>query len=123
MVLQFFIGIFVFFRYYFDELLDLIWGLYYTSLKKSVCELRNNLLLESAVSLAKKIRERNLSAEELVQAYIDRIKEINPILNGVVDDRFDLAIKEAQEIDKNIANGKYSEEDFKSKPFLGCYKN
>lgn len=96
-----------------------MFSLYYTSLKQRVNDIENDVLLESAVSLGKKIRENKLKSEDVVQAFINRIKDVNPLLNAVVDDRFDEAIQEAKEIDKNIANGKYTEEDYDNMPFLG----
>lgn len=36
---------------------------------------------------------------ELVAAYISRIKLINPILNAVVENNFDGALREASEVD------------------------
>ena len=41
----------------------------------------------SATKLAEKIRQKELSSVEVVQAFISRIKEVNSILNAVVDNR------------------------------------
>lgn len=41
-----------------------------------------------------------LKSEEIVQAYIDRIKEVNPYLNAVIEDRYEEAIKDARRADK-----------------------
>lgn len=81
---------------------------------------RNILLLESALSLAKGIRSRRLTSEEVVRAYIDRIKEVNNLLNCMVVDCFDKAIKEAKEVDQ-ILNSKNIPEEYSEKnaPFLG----
>ncbi|XP_068164380.1 fatty-acid amide hydrolase 2-B-like [Antennarius striatus] len=62
----------------------------------------NPLLLLSATQLAKKIRRREVSSVEVVQAYIDRIQEVNPLVNAVVKDRFDAALQEAAQVDKLI---------------------
>merc|ERR1712071_643745 len=68
--------------------------------KKAVLPPINNLLLlESASSLALKIRTQKVTSEEVVRAFIDRINTVNPIINGVVDHRFDLALEEARQID------------------------
>ena len=40
----------------------------------------------SAVDTAAAIRERRLSAEQVVQAHIDRLRAVNPGLNAVVVD-------------------------------------
>ena len=50
----------------------------------------NEILLDSAVSLAARIREGRLSSEELVSACVDRIKEVNSLINAVVDTRFEV---------------------------------
>lgn len=38
----------------------------------------------------------------MVKAYIARIKEVDPILNAVVEDRFEEALKDARTCDKQI---------------------
>lgn len=35
----------------------------------------------------------------MVRAYIGRIKEVNPLINAVVEDRFDAAIEDAKRAD------------------------
>ena len=50
----------------------------------------NEILLSSAVSLAARIREGKLSSEEVVRACVDRIKEVNSLINAVVDTRFEV---------------------------------
>ncbi|XP_015589795.1 fatty-acid amide hydrolase 2 [Cephus cinctus] len=59
----------------------------------------------SATTLARKIREREISSEHVVEAYIKRIKEVNPILNAVVEDRYEDALREARNCDKRIETG------------------
>lgn len=46
--------------------------------------------------------------------------QVNPMLNAVTDERFDAALDEAKEIDKNIVAG-LPDDYFKNKPFLGKY--
>jgi len=53
-------------------------------------------LTSSATSLAAQIREREISPVEVVQACIDRIEEVNPFINAMVAQRFDLALREAR---------------------------
>lgn len=38
----------------------------------------------------------------MVRAYIERIKEVNPILNAVVEDRFEAAIEDAKRADRLV---------------------
>ncbi|XP_033332305.2 fatty-acid amide hydrolase 2-B isoform X2 [Megalopta genalis] len=66
----------------------------------------NSLLKESASSLAEKIRNRKLSSETIVRACIDRIKEVNPFLNAVIEDRFDEALTDAKKCDAILKSGK-----------------
>ncbi|XP_041925832.1 fatty-acid amide hydrolase 2-A-like [Alosa sapidissima] len=62
----------------------------------------NPLLKLSATQLAQKIRQREVSSVEVVQAYIDRIQEVNPLLNAMVKDRFSAALQEAAQVDRLI---------------------
>ncbi|KAF5302452.1 hypothetical protein FQR65_LT08542 [Abscondita terminalis] len=80
----------------------------------------NTILLLSATELAEKIRNKQISCKEVVEAYIERIKEVNPIVNAVVEDRFDVAIEEARMYDKMLSEQKYTNNDLKLKyPLLG----
>lgn len=55
-----------------------------------------------------------------MNSYIERIQEINPLLNCVVADRFDEARKEARAVDDLIRSGTLSVDVIaKQKPFLG----
>ncbi|XP_046674523.1 fatty-acid amide hydrolase 2-A-like [Homalodisca vitripennis] len=80
----------------------------------------NNLLLHSATSLAEKIRNREIGCEDVVQAYIARIKAVNPELNCVVQDRFEQALQEARKVDLQLAAGTMTEERMREeRPLLG----
>nr|XP_002734462.1 PREDICTED: fatty-acid amide hydrolase 2-A-like [Saccoglossus kowalevskii] len=61
-----------------------------------------------------------ITSVEVLKAYINRIQEVEPIINAVVCDRFDEALKEARYIDKVLDSGNvpayYSRE---KAPFLG----
>ncbi|CAG9812657.1 unnamed protein product [Phaedon cochleariae] len=113
------VNIFLFLRYYVDILIDNIFGFFNDSKRKPIKNNSNPILHKSATSLARKIRKGELKSEEVVQAYIDRIKEVNPVLNSLVDSRYDDALKEARRIDEEIASGCITEADFQRKPFLG----
>lgn len=43
-----------------------------------------------------------MTSEQIVCAYIERIKEVNPILNAVVEERFEAAIEDAKRADRLI---------------------
>lgn len=61
-----------------------------------------------------------MTSVEVMQAFIARTKEINTLLNCVIDSRYDDALKEAAEADDLIASGKFSLEELaEQKPFLG----
>ncbi|KAK9702949.1 Amidase [Popillia japonica] len=57
------------------------------------------ILKLSATALAQKVRERKLYSQEIIQAYKRRIQEVNPIINAVVEDRFEEALEEAKKAD------------------------
>lgn len=54
----------------------------------------------SGIALAKKIREGGLTSSEVVEAHIDHIQKVNPVINAVVKDRFDMARAEAKIADE-----------------------
>lgn len=102
-----------------DYIIDRIFATIYESSRVYIAGTSNPILLESATSLAEKIRKKQLKVETVVATYIERIKIINGVLNAVVDDRFTEALEEARKLDKDIEEGKVTEKDFEEKPFLG----
>lgn len=60
----------------------------------------NELLRLPAVDLAAKIRNREVTAVAVVQAYVQRVKLVNPLINAVVEDRFMAALVDADRADK-----------------------
>lgn len=106
-------------HYLFDLFLDFvfekIWG------EKKVCPAlkKDHFITKSAVELAQMIRNKELTSCQLVTAYIDRMKEVNPVINAVIDGPFMEAIEQAKTIDERIAKGVISENEFAEKPFLG----
>jgi fatty acid amide hydrolase 2 len=56
----------------------------------------------SAVSLAASIRRRELSAAEVVEAHIARLRDAGPALNAIAADRFEVARHEATVVDEQI---------------------
>lgn len=82
--------------------------------------MNDEILLYSARILAEKIRNREVASETVIKTYIIRIKDVNPILNAVVEDRFDLAIKEAKHVDQMLSKTNLSKEELaKQFPLLG----
>lgn len=66
----------------------------------------NPLLLLSATDLARRIRAREVTSREVVEAHLARIREVNPRLNAVVADRFDDARREADAADAAVKEGR-----------------
>lgn len=78
-------------------------------------------LLHSATTLALKIRNRQLTSEDVVSSYIERIKEIQPILNCLVAECFEEALKEARKCDELLKSQNAPSVEFlaKEKPLFG----
>jgi fatty acid amide hydrolase 2 len=67
------------------------------------------------MEMAKMIKDKKISSYELVKKHIFHLKmvkslflieKVNPLLNAIVEDRFDEAKKEAKECDEKIENTK-----------------
>lgn len=108
-------------RIFIDWILDLIFGAYYNRQPKAVIPpLEKEFLSYSATKLAKLIRTKQLTSEEVVTAFVERCKIINPILNAIVDERYNDAIQDARNVDKFLATTEMSESELAcTKPFLG----
>lgn len=102
-----------------DYIIDRVFATIYETSRVYIAGTQDAILLDSATGLAEKIRKKQLKIETVVSAYIERIKNINGVLNAVVDDRFTEALEEAKRLDKDIEEGKITEKDFEEKPFLG----
>ncbi len=63
------------------------------------------ILFASACSMARAIREKKISSEELVRAHIARINEVNPRLNAVVQLPAERALDAARQADTMLARG------------------
>ncbi|XP_071649065.1 fatty-acid amide hydrolase 2-like isoform X1 [Temnothorax longispinosus] len=86
----------------------------------SIPPITHSIYMLSATTLAKKIRQREITSYEVVQAYVTRIKEVDPFLNAVVDNRFLDAIIEAKTCDQQLKEGKFDVETLeKEKPLYG----
>ncbi|XP_030376034.1 fatty-acid amide hydrolase 2 [Scaptodrosophila lebanonensis] len=103
-----------------QTIIRLIFRIFYGKKGKSMPAITDPILLESASSLAHKIRTQQLSSVQVLEAFIHRVKEVNPILNCVVDERYNQALKEASEADALIQSSQYTVDQLaKNKPFLG----
>ena len=83
----------------------------------------NPILKLPAGVIAEKVKERSIKAEEIIQAFIARIHEVNPLLNAVVNERFEEALEEARYIDTVLDSPDSNTTGVKSvllcKPLLG----
>ena len=65
----------------------------------------DQVIYESATTMARMIRDKEISSVELVDAHLKRIEEINPKLNAVVQNAGDAALAEARKADEALASG------------------
>ncbi|XP_043521092.1 fatty-acid amide hydrolase 2-like isoform X2 [Frieseomelitta varia] len=88
--------------------------------QKRIPTIKNHLLLISATKIARAIRRKQISSEEVVRAYVERCIAVNPVLNAIVDQRYDTAIEEARKVDEFLASTPTTEEELaREKPLLG----
>lgn len=62
-----------------------------------------SILDMDATQIAELIAARKMTSREAVEQYIAHIKRINPLVNGLVENRFAAALEEAEEADRKIA--------------------
>ncbi|XP_042909371.1 fatty-acid amide hydrolase 2-A isoform X3 [Parasteatoda tepidariorum] len=87
---------------------------------KPLPPITNNILLYSATDLAEKIRKRQLRCEDIMKAYVERSREVHPIINAACDERYEAAIQDAKDIDKFLDSGEKSPQEIASEtPLLG----
>lgn len=64
-------------------------------------------------------RTKKVSSEEVVRVYIERCKEVNGLINAIVEDRYDDAIKDAKAVDDMIEKCTDLAKMKITQPFLG----
>ncbi|XP_055682173.1 fatty-acid amide hydrolase 2-A isoform X2 [Lutzomyia longipalpis] len=80
----------------------------------------SNLLEIPAVDLAQMIRKRQIKCEHVIKAYVDRCRQVNHLLNAIVQERFDEALQEAKNVDEFLATTTKSTEEIEHEtPLLG----
>ncbi|KAK7580759.1 hypothetical protein V9T40_001388 [Parthenolecanium corni] len=57
------------------------------------------ILLRSANCLARQIRSKKLTSEEVVSAFADRCRLANGLVNAIIDQRFEEALRDARRVD------------------------
>lgn len=82
--------------------------------------IKSSLIQIPAVELARKIRNREIKSRMVVETYIQRIKDVNPILNGIVEERFREALLDADKVDEFLSTTNLDQDSIeKETPFLG----
>ena len=64
-----------------------------------------SLAYDGALSLAQKIKSKEVTSEELTQLYIDRIEKYDGDVNAVVVRIFEKALEDARAADSALARG------------------
>jgi hypothetical protein len=70
----------------------------------SVPSKSKSILTLPASTLVEKLQNGDLKSEDIVQAYIARIEEVNGLINAVVQQRFKAALQEARDVDERLGN-------------------
>ncbi len=68
---------------------------------------KNDLAFYSILQLASLIKNKKISAVELTRFFIDRLKKFGDTLQAVISLTEDIALQQAAQADKEIAEGKY----------------
>jgi amidase len=68
-------------------------------------ELMHELLNYPATALARQITQHQVSSEEIIRFYLERIDKVNSTINAIVQLRADAALAEAREADTMLASG------------------
>ncbi|MGI8962231.1 MAG: amidase [Bryobacteraceae bacterium] len=63
------------------------------------------MLNQSAIAMANMIRRREISSVELITVHLERIQQVNPAINAVVDLLADSALLQAEAADRMLASG------------------
>ncbi|XP_065833428.1 fatty-acid amide hydrolase 2-like [Oscarella lobularis] len=107
-------------RLFFDTM-SLIWTVWARKPGLRVPPPRDPYLLKSVRELASSVRERRITALELLDKFIARIEEIQPYTNAVVRTRYAEARDEARRVDQLLATKRDQTPDYspERKPLLG----
>ncbi|WP_339250236.1 amidase [Sporosarcina sp. FSL W8-0480] len=64
-----------------------------------------NILDVDAVGISEMIQRKEVTATSVTEVFIERIREKNPTVNFLTEDRFAEAMKEAKMVDENLSDG------------------
>ena len=73
---------------------------------------RSTILDADATTLGEMIRKKETTSTEATTIYIEHIKKMNPTINSLVEERFSVALVEAENADRQILNNQASGELF-----------
>lgn len=73
-------------------------------------QMNSYILPLDATEIANLIKSRQITSEECTRTFIQHIRNINPSLNAVVEDRFDAALTEAKEYDIKIDQANFNQQ-------------
>lgn len=112
-----------FFRFIYDFIVTFVFNqLYKNTPSKLLPPVDDQLVLDSCSTIVNKIKNKDVTCRHVVECFIKRIEQVNPILNALVDTRFDKALDEADEYDKLIELADTEEKIsliFDGKPLFG----
>lgn len=112
-----------FLRYIYDFIVAFVFNqLYKNTPSKPLPPVTDQLVLDSCTTIVNKIKNKEVTCRHVVECFIKRIEQVNPILNAVVDTCFDKALVEADEYDKLIQLADTEEKInliFDGKPLFG----
>jgi fatty acid amide hydrolase 2 len=106
-------------RWSIDKVIEIVLEFYWGEKKKCPPLRKDFFVTKSAIEIAELIKQQDITCHQVVNAFINRIIEINPAINCIIDGPFMDALDEAQSIDERISKGLISEEEWSEKPFLG----
>jgi len=110
---------FVMIHLLFDFIIESFLGWYHGERKTCPALDKNAFIEHGAIDLAKMIREKQITSFQVVEAYINRMQQVNPVLNAILDGPYMEALEEAKALDERIAKGEISDEEFDRRPLLG----
>lgn len=93
------------------EFLAFLMSLLFEPKRSTIPLIDDHNIVTPAIKLSQQIKAGHISSEEVVESFIARIKILNPIINAVVDKRFEQALKEAREIDRKLADARKEQGD------------
>ncbi|XP_047992037.1 fatty-acid amide hydrolase 2-B-like isoform X2 [Leguminivora glycinivorella] len=107
-------------RYFLASMARVFCTLYYGKKGEKLPPITDDILKQPAIEVARRIRNKEITSVEVLEACIRRIKDVNSALNCFVEDRFELAKREAKEADELISSGSMTAAQLENeKPLLG----